>query len=140
MSAGQQGVWAATPVVDVGEAPNARVRLSGHESLPAWLEVERLGVVRWTSRVAVRAVLWIVSSVLTVVLTFDPFVASFPFVIGLGLVYRGIVCRYRVRAFTGACPRCRQALRVEPGSTIGVPHPVDCYGCHFQPELHVGVR
>jgi hypothetical protein len=118
-------------------AARATLRIWGHTRVEAKLEVERYPFWAWIGRVALFAVIWIVGTFLTLVLTFDPFVASFPFVLGIGLVYRGIRGRYKVRAFSGVCPRCRNTLDLKPGSKINLPHRLDCFKCHFEPELHL---
>jgi hypothetical protein len=119
-------------------AGTATIRLSGHPPVGAELAVRRYPTWAWIGRVITFALAWVASTVVTLVLTFDPFVASFPGVLGMGLVYRGVRGRYRVDHFEGACPRCTGPLRLEPGSKIGLPHRFDCYGCHFTPELHLG--
>jgi hypothetical protein len=116
---------------------NATLRLWGHGRVAAQLDVERYPVWTWIARVGLFTCVWFVGTVLTLIVTFDPFVASFPFVLGLGLVYRGIKGRYRVRAFQGACPRCHRALDLKAGSKISLPHQLDCFNCHFEPELHL---
>jgi hypothetical protein len=119
---------------------NATLKLWGHGRVAAHLEVERYPLWAWMARVGVFLLIWIVGSVVTLVFTFDPFVASFPFMLGLGLVYRGIRGRYRVRSFAGACPRCSNQLELKPGSKINLPHRLDCFACHFEPELHLGLH
>lgn len=119
-----------------GEA-TAVVRLRGHGSVPARVEVTRFSTLAWIGRVLLFILCWLGGSWLTLVLTFDPFVASFPFVLGMGLVYRGVRGRYTVHAFQGVCPRCREALRIEPGSKIPLPYPMTCFSCHHEPELLV---
>jgi hypothetical protein len=115
----------------------ATLHIWGHQRVPARLDVERYPLWAWIARIACFAAAWIVTSVLTLVITFDPFIASFPFAIGLGLVYRAIRGRYRVREFAGTCPRCESALELKPGSKINLPHRMDCFRCHFEPELHL---
>jgi hypothetical protein len=116
---------------------NATLRLWGHGRVAAELDVERYPVLTWIGRIVLFAAVWLVGTALTLIITFDPFVASFPFVLGLGLVYQGIKGRYRVRAFRGACPRCSHALDLKAGSKINLPHQLDCFNCHFEPELHL---
>lgn len=118
-------------------AANATLRIWGHARVGARLEVERYPAWAWLSRIVLFAVGWIVGTFLTLVFTFDPFVASFPFVLVLGLVYHGIKGRYRVRAFSGECPRCKHELDLKPGSKINLPHRLDCFKCHFEPELYL---
>lgn len=113
----------------------AIVHLRGHAPTVAHLEFTRYGTAAWIGRIAGRVAGWLVSSAATLVVTFDPFVASFPFVIGLGLVYRAVRGRYRVHRFHGICPRCAGALSVKPGSSIPLPYPLVCYGCHHEGEL-----
>ena len=118
-------------------AVNAVVHLRGHSPTPAHLEVGRFPFLAWVGRIARYTVGWLGSSWLTLVLTFDPFVASFPFVIGGGLLYRTVRGRYRVYAFRGVCPRCSGELELKPGSKIPLPYPFVCYRCHHEPELRL---
>lgn len=113
----------------------ATIRLRGHQSRPAHLDVVRYPAWAWFGRLLGLCVLWLGSTVLTLLVTFDPFVASFPFVIGLGFVYRAWNARYRVNEFRGHCPRCENELTIRPGSKIDLPHPLVCYSCHHEPEL-----
>lgn len=116
----------------------AVVHLRGHAATPAHLDVERFPLLAWVARIVRYVVGWLGTTWLTLVLTFDPFVASFPFVIGMGLVYRTVRGRYRVNAFRGVCPRCSTELKLDPGSKIPLPYPLVCYACHHEPELRVG--
>lgn len=124
--------------MQTGEGGKATLWLWGHKRVPVELEVERYPFVAWAGRVLGLVVGWIVATVATLVGTFDPFIACFPFVIGLGMIRRGIRGRYRVRSFAGSCPRCDSALHLAPGSRISLPHRFDCFRCHFEPELHLG--
>jgi len=126
------------------ETPNgappatAFVSLRGYGTVPAHLEVSRFPLLAWMARVVFFTVCWIGGTVATLVFTFDPFVASFPFVLGLGLVHGGVRGRYRVHAFHGVCPSCREPLAIREGSKISLPHPMNCYVCHHEPELILG--
>jgi hypothetical protein len=118
-----------------GEQTSAQLWIWGHERVPAELEVERYSTVAWIGRIVTRVVAWVVGTVLTLVITFDPFIATFPFVIGIGVIYRSVRGRHLVRRFRGECPACRRELVIEPGSKIDLPHTLTCFGCHFEPEL-----
>ena len=113
----------------------ARITLFGHQSRPAHLEVVVYPAWARFARTAGYFLLWIVATILTLVFTFDPFVGSFPFVIGAWLVYRSWKGRYHVKFFRGACPRCDQDIPVRTGSKIDLPCSLVCYNCHFEPEL-----
>lgn len=115
----------------------ARITLFGHPSKPAHLEV--VAYPRWArfARTTGFFVLWIVATALALVLTFGPFVASFPFLIWAWLVYRSWRGKYQVKAFRGDCPRCNQDIIVRTGSKIDLPYSLVCYRCHFEPELTV---
>ena len=113
----------------------AFVSLRGHGTVPAYLEVSRFSLPAWMARVLFFALCWLGGTALTLVFTFDPFVASFPFVLGMGRVYSGIRGRYRVHAFRGVCPGCREPLEIRAGSKISLPYPMNCYVCHHEPEL-----
>jgi len=116
---------------------NATLRIWGHERVAARLDVERYPVWAWVARVVGHACAWIGGTLATLIFTFDPFIACFPFAIGLGLLYRAVRGRYRVCAFSGECPRCRNTLHLKSGSKIDLPHRLDCFHCHFEPELHL---
>ena len=115
--------------------PGARIVLGGHPSRPARLVARRCP--RWArvARTVGFVALWIASTLGTLALTLDPFVASLPFLVGVSLVYRSWKGRFRVEEFQAACPRCGEDLRLEPGSRIDLPHPLVCYHCHHEPEL-----
>ncbi len=117
--------------------PSARVVLGGHPSRPAHLEAVRYPFWARLVRTVGFAVGWVVSTVLTLGFTFDPFVASFPFVLGASMVYRSWRGRFRVEAFRGACPRCGGELALKEGSKVDFPHGLTCYACHHEPELAI---
>lgn len=119
----------------VPSADGVRLVLRGHAPAEAELAAERFSVWARLLRTAGACLAWLGSTALTLVLTFDPFVASFPFVLGGAFTYRSWRGRYRVLRFRGACPRCGGDLELPPGSRIRFPHPLVCYGCHHEPEL-----
>jgi hypothetical protein len=116
---------------------SAVVHLRGHGTRPARLDVIRYSPVAWLTRVLRYAFGWLGATFATLVITFDPFVASFPFVIGLGYLYRTIRGRYAVRHFEGECPRCSTPLTLKPGAKIPLPLDLVCYACHHEPELRL---
>lgn len=118
------------------EAP-AVLYLGGHERVPVHLEITRYPGWMYVGRIAGRTLCWIGISVGTLVITFDPFVASFPFVIGMGATWRALKGRYHVHAFQGRCPRCAGDLVIRPGSKINLPFSMVCYRCHHEPELRL---
>lgn len=115
--------------------PSARILLGGHTTRPAHLEAVRYPFWARTLRTLAHAVAWVGSTWLTLVFTFDPFVASFPFVLGGAFTWRSWKGRFRVAAFRGECPRCRRELELREGSKIDLPHSMTCYNCHHEPEL-----
>lgn len=114
------------------------VRLRGYGSRPADLRLHRYPLLAWVARVTVFGAGWLAATVAMLVLTFDPFIASFPFVIGMGLVYRAVRGRYRVEWFRGHCPGCEGELSMKAGSKIAIPHHLVCFNCHHEPELLLG--
>jgi hypothetical protein len=131
----------STPLVpstsSASPASNAWIRLRGHEPLPATAELSYI-----PSRTrAIRAVLvllgcWIAAPVLF----FIP--PHIPWVIlaaagGVYLAVRQWRGEYLVGRFSGACPRCGAALKIEQGAKIRLPHTIDCYQCHHDPTLEV---
>ncbi|HLL46916.1 MAG TPA: hypothetical protein VK399_09395 [Longimicrobiaceae bacterium] len=115
--------------------PGARIVLGGHPSRPARLVARRYPGWARLARTLAFVVLWIASTLGTLVFTFDPFVASLPFLMGISFVYRSWKGRFRVEEFQAACPRCGEELKLKPGSKIDLPHPLVCYHCHHEPEL-----
>jgi hypothetical protein len=111
------------------------VRLRGYGTTPAELELHRYPFPAWVVRVLLHVLAWIVATLAILIFTFDPFIASFPFVIGLGAVYRALRGRYRVERFLAPCPSCRGTLTLKAGSKIAIPHDLVCYSCHHEPEL-----
>jgi hypothetical protein len=116
---------------------NAILRLWGHGRVRVHLEVERYPTWAWCLRVILRIVAWVVVTTLTLIMTFDPFIASFPCVIGIAVIYRSVRGRYLVRSFRGSCPACAKELVIATGAKIDLPHVLTCFGCHFEPELLV---
>jgi len=45
--------------------------------------------------------------------------------------------RYRVRWFSGMCPRCGHDLAIPRGAAISLPYSLTCFHCHFEPRLEV---
>lgn len=115
--------------------PGARIVLGGHPTRPARLVARRYPAWARLARTLAFMVLWLLSTAGTLAFTFDPFVASFPFVLGASFVYKSWKGRFRVEEFQAACPRCEEELLLKPGSRIDIPHPLVCYGCHHEPEL-----
>jgi hypothetical protein len=115
--------------------PSARIVLGGHPSRPAHLAAVRYPGWARLVRTLSYTFGWVTSTVLTLVFTFDPFVASLPFFLGGSAVYRSWKGRYRVSEFSGVCPRCARELLVKAGSKIDLPHPLVCYHCHHEAEL-----
>ncbi len=122
-------------MAEISGAPTARIVLRGHGSVPAEAEVVEYPRSVWLLRTLGYTLLWLVWTLLTLLFTFDPFIASFPFVIGLALVYKSWKGRYQVHSFRAQCPRCKHPLEIKPGSKIDLPHPMVCYTCHHEPEL-----
>ncbi|HET6762553.1 MAG TPA: hypothetical protein VFH27_02750 [Longimicrobiaceae bacterium] len=119
-------------------AGTAWVTLGGHAPRRAELEVTRYPWWAWAGRSVAYGTGWVIATVTTMVLTMDPFVTALPFFTIGALAWRSLRGRYLVRSFRGDCPRCSQPLTVEPGSTIGLPHPLVCYHCHHEPRLAAG--
>jgi hypothetical protein len=121
-----------------GSEHRATIRLWGHGRVDARLVVDRYPGWAWAARIVGFSLIWTVGTIVTLIVTFDPFVACFPLVLGAGLVYRGVRGRYTVREFEGHCPRCRSTLDLPAGSKIPLPLVVPCYSCHFEPQIHLG--
>jgi hypothetical protein len=57
------------------------------------------------------------------------------FIVGAWLAHRFWAGKYVVQWFAGECPRCGRHLRLRAGTRIGLPHPITCFACHFEPQL-----
>jgi hypothetical protein len=114
---------------------DARIELGGHDARPARVEVEAFTVLSRATRTVLWGMTWVGGTLATLVFTFDPFVASFPFVLGGAFTWKAFRNRFRVRAFAGECPRCLTPLTLEPGSAISLPAALVCYHCHHEPRL-----
>ncbi|CAN5742477.1 hypothetical protein BH23GEM3_BH23GEM3_10510 [soil metagenome] len=119
------------------EAPPARLALVFHTPT-----IARVNLVyqRAAGRVA-RAVFWWVVCwgalpLLIWVPPHYPWVFT-AFAAGLYLPYQSWTGRYRVRSFSGFCPRCGQSLHLREGSRIDLPHRLTCFHCHFEPVLEI---
>lgn len=118
--------------------PTAWIILPGHPDAPAHLSVQRYSRLARLYRTAWYAFLWIFSTVATFFVTiFDPFMTSMPLFVGAVATYRSWRGRFRVTAFHGACPRCREPIDLKPGSRIASPHHLVCYNCHHEPDLYL---
>lgn len=118
--------------------PTAWIVLAGHPDAPARLTVVRYSSVARFYRTVLYALLWIGSSVATFFVTiFDPFMTSMPFFVGAVMTYRSWRGRFKVTDFRGACPRCREPLKLKLGSKIASPHHLVCYHCHHEPDLYL---
>lgn len=118
--------------------PTAWIVLAGHPNAPARLSVVRYSSLARFYRTVLYAILWIVSSVTTFFITiFDPFMTCMPVFIGAVMTYRSWRGRFKVTEFHGDCPRCREPLRLKPGSKIASPHHLVCYACHHEPDLYL---
>ncbi len=121
--------------VEIAGTSGARIFLRGHGSVAAQVEVVEYPKGIWLLRTLGYVVLWWLWTTATLLFTFDPFIASFPFVIGLALVYKSWKGRYQINAFRGSCPRCGEELQIKAGTKVTLPHPLVCYHCHHEPEL-----
>jgi hypothetical protein len=114
---------------------DARIELGGHDDRPAQVEVVPFSAVSRLTRMALWGTTWVGGTLATLALTFDPFVASFPFVLGGAFTWKAFRNRFRVLRFHGECPRCLTPLTLEPGSAIALPAALVCYHCHHEPRL-----
>jgi hypothetical protein len=122
---------------DAMEGATAVVHLRGHGATSAEIQLTKYSLGSWVARILRYVFGWIAATLVTLVITFDPFVASFPFVIGLGFIYHTVRGRYHVHHFRGVCPRCGQEIEVRSGSKIPIPYGLDCFNCHHEPELRL---
>ncbi|MBV9772313.1 MAG: hypothetical protein JO040_00080 [Gemmatimonadetes bacterium] len=117
--------------------PLALLTLPGHHDAPARAELVYLPA-SWRLPRAMGALLffWGILPLVVWVPPHYPWVLAC-FATGLYLAYSYWTGRYRVRAFTGSCPRCERELSLAPGSRIALPHTLTCFACHFEPQLCV---
>lgn len=120
------------------ETRRARLTLPASPSATASIVLEP----RPKGKRTTRAVLILAATlVLTPVVFLVPPHFLWPLVVlALGLYFarREWVGEYVVASFEGACPRCGEALTLEPGARIRGRQRLECYGCHREPELVVG--
>lgn len=116
-------------------APTAHVDLWGYPARPAHLQIHVSSLGARLIRTVSALLLWASSTALTFVLTFDPFLVSFPLTIGAWGTWRSWRGRFRIHSFEAGCPRCGQPLELRPGSRIDLPCSLVCFRCHFEPEL-----
>lgn len=119
------------------QAPPARLALVFHTPTVARVEV----VYQPAPGRLLRALLaWLLCwGIIPFVLWIPP---HYPWVLaafaaGIYLPVRFWTGRYRVRSFTGFCPRCGRALQLRRGTKIDLPQTLTCFHCHFEPVLEV---
>lgn len=120
------------------EVPSAAawIVLPGHRDVRAAVEVAEYPFWARCTRTLLLAAAWTAATAATFFVTiFDPFLSSIPLTVGAFTVYRSWRGRFRIGSFSGGCPRCGTALRLEPGARIGAPHPLVCYSCHHEAQL-----
>lgn len=117
------------------ETRRARLVLPASGAAPAVLEVEP----QPRARRAARAAAIVVGTVALAPATFlVPPHFLWPLVVlavGFFFARRHWIGEYVVRSFEGACPRCGEALTVDAGARVRARQPLECYGCHREPEL-----
>lgn len=120
-----------------GTAPLAILTLPGHRPAPARVElVHQPTPWRLARAFACLLFFWGVAPLLVVVPPHYPWAAG-SLVAGAYLAHRAWTGRFRVRAFTGICPRCEHELSLPPGTGISLPHTMTCFACHFEPQLRL---
>jgi hypothetical protein len=124
-----------TPV-DVGTVP-ARLELFGFPSTPARLSLTTYPRGRRLFRAARPLLIALAVAVPLTILTlgFDLVFTPLALLMGGLFARRAWHARHEVRYFEGRCPRCDRALELRPGRPIGIPHTLDCFGCHSHPRL-----
>lgn len=117
--------------------PLALLTLPGHRPAPARAELVYLPV-SWRLPRTLGSLLFF-WGILPLVVWLPP---HYPWVLasfaaGVYLAHGYWTGRYRVRAFSGICPRCESDLSLPPGGRIDLPYTLTCYACHFEPQLRV---
>lgn len=116
----------------------AWIVLPGHRDAAAEIVVAEQTLSARLLRTAARAAGWTAATGATFFVTmFDPFLTSIPLLVGAVSVWKSLHGRYRVHHFRGACPRCGEAMKLDPGARIAAAHRMVCYHCHHEPELLV---
>jgi len=119
-------------------APEAWIRLRGHEALAATAElIYQNPRTRMTRATLILLGCWIIAPIAFIVPPHIPW-AVLAFGGGLYLAVRQWRGEYLVNAFSGECPRCHAALRLAPGTKIRLPYAIDCFQCHHEPVLEIG--
>lgn len=122
------------PTTEVGR-PRARLVLAGSGTSEATVHVIFQSK---ATRVSRAVIILAVTLAVMPVLFFIPPHFLWPLIalaIGLYMARRYWKGQYYVIEFTGRCPRCGTDVELARGTRIQRRQPLECYGCHRQPEL-----
>lgn len=119
---------------------DSRIALPGHEPVPARVQlVFRPARERLTRALLTLFGFWVLVPIVFIIPPHIPW-ALIAFVCGIYFGFKQWRGEYVVQSFSGECPRCHSALRIEPGSRIRLPHQMDCFNCHHEPVLEAVLR
>ena len=114
-----------------------RLTLAGHPPVEGVAKLEfRPRSVRVTRAAVSLLGFWLLAPIVFFLPPHIPWAAG-AFLAGLFFGYRNLRGTFIVHSFTAPCPRCQSPLVIAPGEKIRSPHTLDCYNCHFSPELEV---
>lgn len=121
----------------VVEAPPAQITLLAHPPAPARVELTFLPLEwRLTCTLLSLLVCWGAIPLARTVPPHYPWVLAL-FSAGAVLAHYFWTKRYRVRSFSGRCPRCGEELGLRVGTHISLPYTFTCHGCYHEPLLEV---
>lgn len=123
--------------MDERDRAGAWLRLSGHEPVPARLDVvHRARRTRMVGGLLSLLGFWALAPLVALLPPHVPWLLG-ALAAGVYFGYKQWNGEYEVRAFAGECPRCRAALAIAPGTRIRLPHRIDCFHCHHEPSLQL---
>jgi hypothetical protein len=119
------------------QSPAARLVLAGHAPTPAQVQVRpRPRKQRMVRALTLLVVFWALVPLVFLIPPHLPWALG-AFAAGIYFALRSLRGEYVVDAFSGACPRCGEPLKVAPGTLVKLPYTVTCYSCHHEPALQV---
>lgn len=119
-------------------APPTRLRLSGHGATPARAEVVyRPQSVRFARGLSSLLGLWALVPIVFFIPPHLPWALA-AFTLGIYFGWTNWRGGFVVQTLEAECPRCGNALTVEPGTKIRAEHAVTCYACHHEPWFEMG--
>ena len=123
--------------VDRVEVLPVRIVAFGFRTVPAWL----VAVHRSRPQRLIRgfAAMFGCFAVTPLIMLIPPHLESTLIGLGAGVYFGQKYLRgeYVARSLEASCPACGESIAVKPGTTLRLPHPITCYGCHQESWLEL---